>query len=491
MVNMLYKTTKHLLFVLAFSGLLLSNAVVSASEDDPVEEKDTSSNDKGDQLIIPAVESASESNAIGESDATSLSEAAESIETKSDRPITTASEETNVKDPSLEEPEPAVKPPLDLLGSSVLPGEAALLKWVFEATFVDTSAPVPVLVVNGVNPGPTLCVTAAVHGDELNGIEVVRRIVHEIDPAALSGSVIGVPIVNLQGFRRASRYLPDRRDLNRYFPGREKGSYASRVAHSFFSQVVVHCDYLIDVHTGSLSRTNLPQIRADLTNPEVASLAEKMGSIVVLQSIGAKGTLRRAAMGAGIPAVTLETGAPNNLQKDAVEQGVKSILSALSSLGLTAPKSRWRRSQEPVYYQSTWIRARQGGILFSKVELGDSVDKGSVLGLLSDPITNKSTEIVAPFEGRVIGMALNQVMYPGFAAYHIGLKSSAVEATQPAPVVPEEEGDLANEDNDGDALEASGEKVTTGPETEPAAPETEKETITEMSLPTIDSDKKK
>lgn len=376
---------------------------------------------------------------------------------------------------------------LELLGSSVEPSEAALLKWSLEETFIDNSAPVPVLVVNGASPGPTLCLTAAVHGDELNGIEIVRRIVHEVDPETLSGAIIGVPIVNMQGFRRANRYLPDRRDLNRYFPGRENGSYASRIAHSFFTNVVRHCDYLVDIHTGSLSRTNLPQLRANLLIPEVAAFAEKMGSIVVLQSKGSVGTLRRATVEAGIPAVTLEAGAPNNLQKDAVEEGVKSILSAMSALGLE-PKKFWRRSEEPVFYKSTWIRARQGGILFSKVELGDSVEKDSVLGLLSDPITNKTTEITTPIEGRVIGMALNQVMYPGFAAYHIGLKSSVVEAAQPQELIPEE--DL---DDTASSIENELDSGSSSPDEQAAsisspAVEVEKQPIEEMELPTIDNE---
>ena len=321
----------------------------------------------------------------------------------------------------------------------------------------------------------------------MNGIEIVRRAVHEVDAQKLSGAVIGVPIVNFQGFRRASRYLPDRRDLNRYFPGNENGSYASRVAHSFFNNVVLHCDYLIDIHTGSLSRTNLPQLRANLLDQDIAALAEKMGSIVVLQSQGASGTLRRAASEAGIPAVTIETGAPNNLQKDAVESGVKSILSLLSSLGLSSSsKPFWKRSAEPVFYQSRWVRAKVGGILFSKVELGDTIKKDSVLGLISDPITNKSIEITAPFDGRVIGMALNQVMYPGYAAYHIGLKSSIKEATQPAPRPETDEviepGDISaaqNPDSD-DKTEQVEESDVSEPTT------AEKEPIEEMELPTID-----
>jgi len=461
------KTYRSLAIFLALTSQLVFNLTTSlASEDEPAEvEKPL--------VDEPAVEA-------GDTLTTIANTASHSTDASS-----TSAPKTDIEvDGSPLEAAQAMQPILSLLGSDVEPGEASLLKWAFEATFVDTSAPVPVLVVNGVTSGPTLCLTAAVHGDELNGIEVVRRIVHEIDPEKLSGAVIGVPIVNLQGFRRASRYLPDRRDLNRHFPGREKGSYASRIAHSFFTNIIEHCHYLIDIHTGSLSRTNLPQIRANLLLPEVASLAEKMGSIVVLQSQGAIGTLRRAAAEAGIPAVTLEAGAPNNLQKDAVEQGVKSVLSAMSSLGLTSQKSFWKRSEEPVFYQSTWIRARQGGILFSKIELGDTVKKGHVLGLLSDPITNKTTEISAPIEGRVIGMALNQVMYPGFAAYHIGLKSSAVEAAQPTQLIPDETNEDVSLTEPEDHELAVTDTKSSDPQEE--STESEKNPIEEMELPTMD-----
>jgi predicted deacylase len=386
--------------------------------------------------------------------------------------------------------DPTLQPELTILGRVVAPGTAEIVNWDFESTFVDISAPVPVLVVNGVKAGPTLCLTAAVHGDELNGIEIVRRVVYEIDPKKFSGAVIGVPIVNLQGFKRATRYLPDRRDLNRYFPGHINGSYASRVAASFFNQVILKCDYLVDIHTGSLSRTNLPQIRANLLDPEVASLAEKMGSIVVLQSRGGSGTLRRAATNAGIPAVTLETGAPNNLQKDAVEQGVKTISSALNSLGLSA-KSFWQRSAEPVFYRSKWIRARRGGILFSKVELGDNVEKDSVLGLLSNPVTNKTTKIKSPIAGRVIGMALNQVMYPGFAAYHIGLRSSVVEAAQTEDIMPDEMSidDMSADEMSVDEIVAPESKVAPSTIEPSPEPTPDSNPIEEMELPTADPDR--
>ncbi|HAU69503.1 MAG TPA: succinylglutamate desuccinylase [Gammaproteobacteria bacterium] len=406
-------------------------------------------------------------------------------------PIAEGAPQTVVK--PVEVVDPTLQPTLKLLGAKVKPGTSDILTWEMESSFQDVSAPVSVLVVNGKKVGPTVCITAAVHGDELNGIEIVRRVVYETDPKTISGAVIGVPIVNLEGFKRANRYLPDRRDLNRYFPGQERGSYASRIAYSFFNRVIKHCDYLVDLHTGSLSRTNLPQIRANLSDPNVASLAEKMGSIVVLQSRGGSGTLRRAATDIGIPAVTLEAGGPNNLQKEAVEQGVVTLTSTLNSLGIIS-KGRWKRNAEPTFYRSKWVRARQGGILFSRVELGDNVKQGSVLGLLSNPITNKTNEILSPLEGRVIGMALNQVMYPGFAAYHIGLKSSMVEAAHP-------EDDEANEglffelDERDDGLGDDNEFEIDNPsasegevlqdEDYPASPQQEdKPEIREMELPT-------
>lgn len=343
---------------------------------------------------------------------------------------------------------PAVaQPPLVLLQSEVLPGTTTRLAWSPSVSFMGIAAPTAVLVVNGVKPGPTLCLTAAIHGDELNGIEIVRRVLYNIDPKQLSGAIIGVPIVNLQGFRAGSRYLSDRRDLNRFFPGHPEGSSASRIAYSFFNEVVSHCDMLIDLHTGSFRRTNLPQLRADLSYPAVEVLSRKMGAIVVVQSVGAKRSLRRAATEYGIPAVTLEAGAPHELQKNAVEYGVKSVETALDGLGLIDRRSFWQSDGEPVYYRSTWVRSSEGGILFSEVVLGQSVKKGELLGAVTDPITNQRHEIRSTYDGRVIGMALNQVMHSGFAAYHLGIEASILGAI--APEAPEaqqnvsQRGDLA------------------------------------------------
>ncbi|HEX7035512.1 MAG TPA: succinylglutamate desuccinylase/aspartoacylase family protein [Pseudomonadales bacterium] len=342
--------------------------------------------------------------------------------------------------------EPPVVPDFEILGQRVAAGTFARLTWAPTETFTGNSAPSAVLVAHGTEPGPTLCLTAAIHGDELNGIETVRRVLHDLEPERLAGTVVGVPIVNLQGFHRNSRYLPDRRDLNRYFPGNPTGSAASRIAHSLFSQVIRHCSALVDLHTGSFHRTNLPQVRGDLNNEAVVKLTAGFGSTVILHSGGGEGTLRRAAVDAGIPAVTLEAGMPLQVQEAAVEHSVKAIYTLLDTFGMYNKRSLWG-NPEPVYYQSRWVRADHGGILSGEVNLGRRVQPGDLLGTVTDPITNERNVIVSPYQGRVIGMALDQFVMPGYATFHIGIEAEVADATELAPE-DEDAGDHADEGGD-------------------------------------------
>ncbi|WP_020412558.1 succinylglutamate desuccinylase/aspartoacylase family protein [Microbulbifer sp. SSSA007] len=326
--------------------------------------------------------------------------------------------------------------PLRLLGAEVPPATSTRLAWSPSQHFEGVYSPTAVLVVNGAKPGPVLCLTAAVHGDELNGVETVRRVMYDLDAEQLNGAVIGVPIVNLQGFHRSSRYLTDRRDLNRHFPGDPNGSSASRIANSFFHEVITHCNAVVDLHTGSFYRTNLPQLRGDLTNPKIVKMTKGFGSTVVLHSAGAKGTLRRAAVEAGIPTVTLEAGAPMVLDERSVSHSVKGIRTLLNQLGMVSKFRLWG-DPEPVYYNSTWQRSSNGGIIFSEVQLGEFVRKGDLLGTVTNPITNVRTEIRSEHDGRVLGMALDQVVQPGFAAYHIGIQAPQEQISQPQEVVAE------------------------------------------------------
>ncbi len=311
--------------------------------------------------------------------------------------------------------------PIELLGETVAPGEKFRLSWISGETFAGAPVPIPARVARGSQPGPTLCLTAGVHGDELNGIEVVRRVLQEIEPSKLHGTLIGVPIVNLQGFRQASRYLPDRRDLNRHFPGRANGSAASRIAHSFFDQVIRHCDALIDFHTGSFHRSNVPQVRTDATDSGAFELAKAFGIGVVVHALGEPGTLRRAAGDIGIPAIIYEAGEPMRFQPAEVEQGVRGVLELLARKGMLASGPR-RGNRQEIYYRSRWVRVNDGGILLASVGLGDAVKAGDELGSVTDPISSERTIVLSPYDGRVLGMALNQVVIPGFAAFHIGIR---------------------------------------------------------------------
>lgn len=323
-------------------------------------------------------------------------------------------------------PEPAPVPEkassFTLLGSEVMPGTSTRLAWSPGIQIAGLSQPTPVLVVNGVNAGPTLCLTGAVHGDELNGIEIIRRTVYDLNPEKLSGRVVGIPIVNLPGFQQASRYLPDRRDLNRHFPGSETGSLADRIAHSLFENMIRRCDMLVDIHTGSLKRTNLPQLRADMNNPDVARFTRGFDRMAVVHSSGSAGMLRTAAVEAGITTVTMEAGESHRIQEHQIEAGVNSLTSLMEKQGMISRMFVWG-DPEPVYYDSDWIRADHGGILFSEVELGANVSEGEILGYVADPITNAQHPIRSTSKGRIIGMAVDQVVMAGFAAYHIGTEA--------------------------------------------------------------------
>jgi predicted deacylase len=334
-----------------------------------------------------------------------------------------------------------------LLGTDIAPGTRKRLTWTSGTAIEGFVVPVPVIVLNGTGPGPVLCLTAAVHGDELNGIEVTRRVVEDIDVEELNGAIIGIPIVNIQGFYRGTRYLPDRRDLNRYFPGNPRGSSATRMAHSLFTEVIRHCSALIDLHTGSLNRTNLPQVRADLRSPQVTRMTQAFGATVVLHSVGDKGSLRRAANDAGIPAVTFEMGEPMRVQPEQVEHGAKAIETLLYALGMTRQRRYWG-DPEPVYYASKWVRVDNGGILFSDVALGERVSEGELLGVVTDPLSNQQYRIYAPTSGRILGMALNQVVLPGFAAYRIGTETSKTGAAGKGSEDGVDEGPDAAEDEE-------------------------------------------
>jgi len=256
----------------------------------------------------------------------------------------------------------------------------------------------PVVVVNGRRPGPRMFVSAAIHGDEINGVEIVRRLLAMPVLKRLRGALLAVPVVNVYGFTAQSRYLPDRRDLNRAFPGSPTGSVAARLAHAFMSEVVSHCSLGIDLHTGSHHRANLPQIRACVDDPETADLAMAFGVPVVLNSNLRDGSLRQAVLERGVPVLLYEAGEALRFDEVAIRAGVRGVISVMRFVGMLRGTGRSQVSPL-IARRSLWVRAPSSGTLRNHVALGARVDADAHLGWVADPFGGEETAVVAPSAG--------------------------------------------------------------------------------------------
>jgi predicted deacylase len=308
---------------------------------------------------------------------------------------------------------------LELLGRPVEPGTKAKFPFIpdrsFEASYLNT----PVFVARGAAPGPTLCITAGIHGDELNGVEVARRAFSRLDPGTLRGTLIALPAINAEGVRTGNRYLTDRRDLNRAFPGRETGSVASLIAQAIFS-VVRGCDALVDLHTASNDRTNLPQIRADISDPDIRELAVHFGLGIVVAGKGPDGSLRREAAKLGIPAIIYEAGEPYRFQEGEIARGVEGVENVMAYLDM-ADREEVEIPDTRVYEKTRWIRVKtgQGGFFFPSAGLGDVVEPGQRLGKIVDPFTDASYDILSTIPGEIVGMTLPQPVLSGYPLFHV------------------------------------------------------------------------
>ena len=310
---------------------------------------------------------------------------------------------------------------LNILDHCVPPGSRHNVEWLYPHVEGKAPASMVVHVVSGSKPGPVICLTAAIHGDELNGIAIIRKIVDGLDPLKLNGVVIGIPVVNLDGFLLHNRYIGDHIDLNRCFPGDSQESYAHRVAHGIFSGIIVHCDGLVDLHTGSSLRENMVQLRADLTYENVARLSAGFGCLSVVQSYAAPGTLRRAATDAGIAALVMEVGGSHGVEYDKVCTGVEGVLSLLKAFGMVGEKG-FKPDSQHVYLGGGWIRAEFAGILVHRVELGAVVLEGAVLAEIIDPFSSKTYQVRAPFDCTVLGRAHSQQVEVDFALFRVAME---------------------------------------------------------------------
>jgi len=316
--------------------------------------------------------------------------------------------------------------PLELRWQTVQPGEKLKFSFIREQTFEGSYLNMPVFAARGVSAGPTLCVTAGIHGDEINGVEVARRAFEQADVKAMAGTLIVLPALNADGFRNGNRYLPDRRDLNRFFPGSLKGSVASIIAKAVFEEVIRRCDALVDLHTASFHRANFPQIRADEDHQATMELARHFGTGIIIGGAGPEGSLRRAAVEAGIPAIIYEAGEPMRFQEQEIAEGVVGVQNVMEYIGMV------QGTHEPIgesrtFRSSSWVRVplKQGGFFFPSRALGDKVEKGDVLGEVVDPLTDERYTITSTLAGEIIGMAVPQVTLSGYGLVHIGVAGKA------------------------------------------------------------------
>lgn len=281
-----------------------------------------------------------------------------------------------------------------------------------------TPVALPILVLHGRHDGPTMWLSAAVHGDELCGVEIIRRVVAALDPATMAGTVIAVPVVNVHGFNTGDRYLPDRRDLNRVFPGSARGSLAARLAHLLMTEVVGRCSVGIDLHTGSDHRTNLPQIRADLEDPETLALARAFAPPLAIHSRIRDGSLRQAATESGATVLLFEGGESLRFDSATINAGTRGVGRVLAHLGI-AGSVEAGQGEMLVSRRSLWMRASKSGVLHLEVDLGDRVDKGAQLATVFDPYGRRLARVTARAGGIVIGHTQHPLVNQGDAIAHI------------------------------------------------------------------------
>ena len=308
-------------------------------------------------------------------------------------------------------------------GGIVAPGETRNVRYTVSETYLGDAVRMPVTIVNGERPGPTVFLTAAAHGDELNGIEVVREVAHEWDHEGLAGTLICLPVLNVPAFLAQERYLPIYdRDLNRSFPGDPDSTSAKRMAHEIFRNFLAPCDVGLDFHTSTRGRTNMLHVRADMDDPEVARVANAFASNVIISSEGPSGSLRRELSDSGVPTITIEMGEAHRFQRPLIDSALESVRSVLAEFGLrnsdTVQWPGWRTVIDDTG-EKTWIRADSGGLVDMHYDRGDLVYEDDVICTITNPFKTENTLMRAPFTGLLVGILENPLVYPGNPLCHL------------------------------------------------------------------------
>ena len=278
----------------------------------------------------------------------------------------------------------------------------------------------PIRVIRGKKDGPIMFISAAIHGDELNGIEIIRRFRKLNILKRLKGTIVLIPIVNIYGVMTLSRYMPDRRDLNRSFPGTRKGSLASRVAKVFFDEIVSKCDFGIDLHTAAIHKSNLPQVRTNLDNEFTYNLAKVFEAPIVLHSELRDGSLRAEAQEKGIPVLLYEAGEALRFDESSIRIGVKGIVNILRECQMLPSVTKKKKFRNPIITRSSqWIRSTESGVIRTIKALGDTVKEGEIIAYVDEPLGDESFEIKATFDGVIIGKSEIPLIQEGDAIFHI------------------------------------------------------------------------
>ncbi|MBE0364762.1 hypothetical protein PULV_a2525 [Pseudoalteromonas ulvae UL12] len=308
---------------------------------------------------------------------------------------------------------------LEINGIEIKLGESKRIELPVANLYTGGEVAIPIQVIRGKRSGPTIFLSGAIHGDELNGIEIVRRVIKSKALNSLKGTVIAVPMVNIHGVLNQSRYLPDRRDLNRSFPGSERGSLAGRVANLFLKEIVHKCDYGIDLHTGAINRSNFPQIRANLEDEETLALAKSFGVPVLLNANLRDGSLRQSASEEGTKILLYEAGEALRFDELSISAGVKGVFNVLAELGMIR-KRKVKKPAEPfIALSSSWVRATASGLVNDKKQLGDRVNKNEVLAEIGNPFGDILDTVVAKHAGIIIGKQNIPLTQEGDAMFHV------------------------------------------------------------------------
>lgn len=320
-----------------------------------------------------------------------------------------------------------------ICGIQVKLGETREIYLKVSESFISRPLQIPVTVVRGREPGPTAYVIAAIHGDEINGADIVRRLIYDIDHEQLKGTLVGIPVANIPGFLHQSRYLPYHRDLNRFFPGRKEGNNAERMAYRLFHEIVRKCDFGIDLHTAAHGRLNLPHVRGDMTNPTVRKLALAFGTPVLVNQAGVRGSLRREATVAGVPTLLFEAGETARFSRQVSVAGLHGVLSVLQAMGMWAAGPHRKTGQSPkrapykvIVQSSDWLRAQKGGILDLHVRPGELVYEGDAVATILNPFGKTVTRMRSPKTGIVIGVTTAPLAIPGTGVIHLARLKKAL-----------------------------------------------------------------